>query len=142
MILDYKKTDSRAIVPTRGSKFAAGYDLYAIEYKLLAPGEKYKFRTGLAIELPPGYFGAIKSRSGVSWKQDLDIVGSAGTIDEDYRGEITVPLWNTGNEEQFIEAGQRIAQLVIEKYTEVDWREVNELHPSERGDGGFGSTGA
>jgi len=141
MIIDFKKTDDKAIVPTRGSKHAAGYDLYAIEDVILAPGNKYKFRTGLAIELPPGYFGTIKSRSGVSWKQDLDIVGSAGTIDEDYRGEITVPLWNTGNEDQHIVAGQRIAQLVIEKYHEVEWHEVKELHPTARGCGGYGSSG-
>lgn len=141
MLIDFVKMHPDAIVPTRGSRFAAGYDLYAIEDVTLLPGEKYKFRSGIAIELPPGCFGSVKSRSGVSWKQDLDIVGSSGTIDEDYRGEIVIPLWNTGLKPQTITRGQRIAQLVIQSYKEVEWREVDQLHESKRGAGGFGSTG-
>lgn len=143
MILDFKKTDDRAIVPTRGSKEAAGYDLHAVVDVgvVLAPGETYRFHTGIAIELPPGYFGALYARSGMADGQGLVLTTGTSVIDSDYRGEIFVGLRNLSQDYQKVYDGERIAQLVVQKYEEVEWRQVSELHDTERGTGGFGSTG-
>lgn len=141
MRLKFRKTDPRATVPTRGSREAAGYDLYALEDAEIRPGEKYRFNTGIAIELPMGYFASIKSRSGTSWKRDLEIVGGSGTVDSDYRGPVKVPMRNMGDESIKIYAGNRIAQLVIQKHEVADWEEAEELNKTERGEGGFGSSG-
>lgn len=153
IIVDFKKTTEKAIVPTQGSKFAAGYDLYVVltdeglppfedDCYILAPGATHKFHTGIAVELPPGYYASVRSRSGMSWSNNIEVVGGSGTIDSDYRNEIYVPLRNMSDCYVKIYEGQRIAQLIIQKHETVQWKEVDELHPSDRGMGGFGSTGA
>ena len=144
IIVNFKKTRDDAILPERKTSGSAGYDLYALldgESILLLPGEKYKFRTGASMELPSGYCAFVSSRSSVSWNQDLEIIGGNGTIDDDYRGEIMVPLRNVGRDAQRVYNGQRIAQLVIQKYEAVKFNEVKDLNKTERGDGSFGSTG-
>lgn len=141
MRVRFKKIDEKAKTPTRGSREAAGYDLYALEDVEIRPGEKHRFNTGIAIELPMGYFASIKSRSGTSWKRDLEIVGGSGTVDSDYRGPVKVPMRNMGDEPVNVIAGNRIAQLVIQKHEVVEWEEADELNETERGEGGFGSTG-
>lgn len=145
MIVNIKKLNPNAIIPTRGSAFAAGYDLYAhlpsnttIEIK---PHETVKIGTGIAISLPDHTFGAIAARSGLATKQGLAPANKLGIIDEDYRGEIIVALHNHSNETRYIENGDRIAQLIVIPYIPVNLEIVDELEQTDRGDGGFGSTG-
>lgn len=132
------KLNSSAIVPTRGSIKAAGYDLYAIESYVLKPGERKLFKTGLSMEIPAGLYGRIAPRSGLAFKNGIDVL--AGVIDEDYRGEIGVILINLGSEEKAITANDKIAQIIFENYTEVDFSEANQLEETSRGAGGYGST--
>ena len=141
MRVRFKKTDPNAKTPTRGSREAAGYDLYSIEDIAIRPGDKHRFDTGIAVELPMGYYGSIRSRSGTSWKRDLEIVGGAGCLDSDYRGNLMVPMRNMSDEVVIVTPGERIAQLVIQKHEVVEWEEADELNETERGEGGFGSTG-
>lgn len=138
-----KKINEAAKIPTRGSSSAAGYDLYSTNSKVvnIAPGESYKFGTGITIEIPEGYFGALFARSGLATKQGLRPANCVGVIDSDYRGEIGVVLRNDTNKTQSIECLSRIAQLVILPYLAVEFVEVNELSDTIRGEGGFGSTG-
>ena len=124
-------------VPTRGSREAAGYDIYAAEDKTLEPLSIEKIRTGICIEMPPGYFGQIYGRSGLAAKRGL--LSVAGTIDADYHSEISVVLFNTSNETQKICKGNRIAQIVFHKHQTAEWENVEELTETNRG--GFGSTG-
>jgi len=125
---------------TRGS---AGMDLRAntTEPITLRSLERRLIPTGLYIELPIGYEAQIRPRSGLSIKKGLSLVNSPGTVDSDYRGEIGVILVNLSNEPQTIAAGERIAQMVIAKYEQIEWRQVDVLSDTERGAGGFGSTG-
>jgi dUTP pyrophosphatase len=141
--MKYKKLNDLAKEPTRGSATAAGYDLYAAtSYDIeLPPHETVKIGTGIAIEIPDGYFGGIFARSGLATKKGLRPANSVGVIDSDYRGEVIVALHNDSNLTQYIDAGERIAQLIIIPYENVTFEEVNDLSDTERGDGGFGSTG-
>ena len=107
----------------------------------LAPMERRLIPTGLFIELPYGFEGQVRPRSGLSIKRGLTCVNAVGTIDSDYRGEIRVPMINLSTEAQEIEPGERIAQLVLAKHGIIGWDEVTELEESDRGAGGFGSTG-
>jgi dUTP pyrophosphatase len=132
------KLNSSAIVPTRGSIKAAGYDLYATENYILKPGERKLFKTGLSMEIPSGLYGRIAPRSGLAYKHGIDVL--AGVIDEDYRGEIGVILINFGNEDKAITANDKIAQIIFENYTEVDFKESVKLEETTRGSGGYGST--
>lgn len=132
------KLNNSAIVPTRGSIKAAGYDLYAIESYVLKPGERKLFKTGLSMEIPSGLYGRIAPRSGLAFKNGIDVL--AGVIDEDYRGEIGVILINLGNEDKAIAANDKIAQIIFENYTEVDFTESVKLEETTRGSGGYGST--
>ena len=132
------KLNSSAIVPTRGSMKAAGYDLYATESYILKPGERYLFKTGLSMEIPSGLYGRIAPRSGLAFKNGIDVL--AGVIDEDYRGEIGVILINLGNEDKAISPNDKIAQIIFENYTEVDFSESTKLEETSRGSGGYGST--
>lgn len=150
MVVKMKKIKKDAILPTRGSAEAAGYDLYANsidggagkwDLMFIAPGETVKIGTGIAAEIPSGYFGGIYARSGLATKQGLAPANAVGVIDCDYKGEIIVALHNYGNEEQTIYKDDRIAQLVIQPYLSFDIEEVDELSETERGEGGFGSTG-
>lgn len=141
-----KKLYDYAKIPTRGSEYAAGYDLYAcIDEKdqtiAIAPHSTVKVGTGVAIEIPHGYFGAVFARSGLATKKGLRPANCVGVCDEDYRGEYIVPLHNDTDEWMDIVPQERIAQLVVMPYLSVDFEVVDELSDTKRGDGGFGSTG-
>lgn len=158
MILKVKKLTETAKLPTRGSALAAGLDLFADVSKkvMIMPGETVMIHTGISIEIPEGYFGAIYARSGLATKRGLRPANCVGVIDSDYRGEIIVALhndnlqhnlcaetgeWSCFGAPESIEAGERIAQLVIQPCPEFEIEEVNELSGTVRGEGGFGSTG-
>lgn len=143
MNINIKKLNPNAIIPTRGSEYAAGYDLYACSEIAIdiAPHSTVKVGTGLAIEIPHGYFGAIFARSGLATKRGLRPANCVGVCDEDYRGEYIVALHNDTDEFMSIEPHERIAQLIVMPYLSVEFNEVNELSDTERGSGGFGSTG-
>ena len=145
MKINIKKLNENAIIPTRGSSQAAGYDLYACclpeGHVIIEPHTTEKIGIGLSIEIPEGYFGAIFARSGLATKQGLRPANCVGVADSDYRGEYIVALHNDTNEIQVINEGDRIAQLVIMPYLPVEFEEVDELSETKRGDGGFGSTG-
>ena len=138
-----KKLSENAIIPTYGSKYSAGADLYACldsEVEIL-PGETYVVKTGIAMEIPEGYAGLIYARSGLATKRGLAPANKTGVVDSDYRGEIMVALYNHSKEAQSIAPGERIAQLVITPFLTADFTEAEELTDTERGSGGFGSTG-
>ena len=140
----YKKLREDTIVPTRGSLDAAGYDLYVPEFEgttLIPAHETVKVPIGIAIELPGKTFGAIFARSGLATKEGLRPANCVGVIDSDYRGEIIVALHNDTNENKLIHGGDRIAQLVIVPYISYPLEETKELSDTDRGEGGFGSTG-
>lgn len=130
-------------LPAYATAHSAGMDLLAavVEPQTLARGERALIATGLAIALPNGYEAQIRPRSGLALKHGISLVNSPGTIDADYRGEIGVIVINHGAEPFIIERGMRIAQMVIAPYTRASFSEVAELPSSERGAGGFGSTG-
>lgn len=130
-------------LPHYGTEAAAGVDLRAnIETPItLKPLERTLVKTGLFIELPVGYEAQVRPRSGLAYKNGITVLNSPGTIDADYRGEIGVILVNLSNESFIIENGERIAQLVIAKHEQAEWKLVEELAETERGAGGFGSTG-
>ena len=141
--MDIKLLNDLAKVPTRGSEDAAGWDLYAAtEYDIyIEPGETVKVDTGLSMAIPKGYFGAIFARSGLATKQGLRPANCVGVVDADYRGPVIVALHNDSEETQMVPAGRRIAQLVIMSYLDTDMNVVTDLNDTERGTGGFGSTG-
>lgn len=139
----FVKLNPNAHTPTRGSGYAAGYDLYACtnaECKAY-PGETIKVGTGIAIQPPDGYFGAIFARSGLAAKQGLRPANCVGVCDEDYTGEYIVAIYNDSNEVRHINNGDRIAQLVFLPYLNVEFEEVDALDVTLRGSDGFGSTG-
>ncbi len=138
-----KKLRENALLPTYGSEFAAGADLYACpdEAVTIAPHETKLIPTGLAMELPEGWAGLIYARSGLASKRHLAPANKVGVIDPDYRGEIMVALHNHGTVPQTINPGERIAQLVLTPYLTVRFLETEELSDTVRGAGGFGSTG-
>lgn len=132
-----------AKIPTRGSEKAAGWDIYSCtdEEVIIEPGEMVKVPTGISITPPPGYFGAIFARSGLSTKQGLRPANCVGVCDEDYTGPYIVALYNDSDEPQHIPSGTRIAQLVFMPYKDIVFLEVDELKETDRGSNGFGSTG-
>ena len=140
MILKVKKLSESAILPEYKSEGAAGMDLYSNENVTLMPGEIKMISTGIALEIPKGYEGQVRPRSGLSLK-GVTVVNAPGTIDSDYRGEVKVLLINHGREPFNIEPGLRIAQLVIQKCEKAELVEHKELSETKRGSGGFGSTG-
>ena len=143
MKINVKKLDSRAIIPTYGSDFSAGADLYALtdaDIKI-APRETVLIHTGISIEIPVGYGGFIYARSGLSTKRGLAPANKVGVIDADYRGEIMVPLYNQSSEVQTVSSGDRIAQLVIAPFLKAEFELREELDATDRGTSGFGSTG-
>ena len=141
--MNIKKLTSTAIIPTRGSEKAAGYDLYADTNSVveIKRHKTKKINTGIAIMIPNGYYGAIVARSGLSTKKGLRPANCTGIIDSDYRGDIIVALHNDSDKVQTIEPHERIAQLVICPFLSVEFNEVDELDETERGENGFGSTG-
>lgn len=137
-----KRLDPEVPLPRRAHRGDAGADLVAAESLTLAPGERALIGTGLAIELPVGTVGLIHPRSGLAAKHGISIVNTPGTIDADYRGEIKVCLINLDPREEFrVEKGMRIAQLVIQRVELVSFVQVEDLSATERGVGGYGSTG-
>lgn len=143
MDVKIKKLRENAIIPTRGSKEAAGYDLYACcdDIVIIEPHKTVKIGTGLAIQPPKGYFGAIFARSGLALKCGLRPANCIGVCDQDYLGEYIAALHNDTSYPQVINPGDRIAQLVFLPYINVDFYETDNFENTERGDGGFGSTG-
>lgn len=141
--MKFQKVNPIAITPKRASKYSAGMDLYAcIDNEItINPGETVKIGTGLSFELPENTFGAIFARSGLATKQGLAPANKVGVCDEDYRGEYIVPLHNHSNVPVTVKPGDRIAQLVIMPYIPVELEEVESLSDTERGSGGFGSSG-
>ncbi|HET9525748.1 MAG TPA: dUTP diphosphatase [Pyrinomonadaceae bacterium] len=137
-VLRFKQLDPRAVLPRRGSALAAGLDLCAIEDVELQPKQRATARTGLAVAIPPGFYGRVAPRSGLAAKNGLDVL--AGVIDSDYRGEICCVLYNTGDEVIALPAGSKICQLIIEQIITPEATWVNDLDATARGAGGFGST--
>ncbi len=138
-----KKLDENATIPTYGSEFAAGADLYACTGEIVSinPHETKLIHTGIAMEIPIGFAGLIYARSGIASKRGLAPANKVGVVDSDYRGEIMVALHNHSSEVQTIDNGERIAQLVIAPYVTADFILSDELDDTDRGEGGFGSTG-
>ena len=138
-----KKLRENAVVPTYGSEFAAGADLYAAvdEPVTIEAGETKLIPTGLAFEIPEGYAGFVYARSGLASKRNLAPANKVGVIDSDYRGEVMTALHNHGKEPQTIDVGERIAQMVIAPYITADFILSDSLDDTDRGEGGFGSTG-
>ena len=138
-----KKLNDNATVPTYGSEFSAGADLYACEESdvVIGAGETRLIHTGIALEIPVGYVGLIYARSGLATKRGLAPANKVGVIDSDYRGEIMVALYNQSGEPQTVSVGERIAQIVFTPYAMAEFEIADELDTTARGDGGFGSTG-
>ena len=148
-LMKIKKLNDNAILPTQGSKSAAGYDLYACKSCVIESGQTVLIHTGLAIEIPNGFWGGIYARSGLATKQGLRPANCVGVIDNDYRGEIMVAMYNDSDFERTINCGDRIAQLIFHQQVEIVpnkneeiWDVVEDLSDTDRGEGGFGSTGA
>ncbi len=141
MKVNVKKLDQNAKLPTYSSAFAAGADLFSAESAEIPAGETRFLHTGIAIELPAGTVGLVYARSGLASKQDLAPANKVGVIDCDYRGEIMVAMHNHGKSQRTVNAGDRIAQLVVAPYYVADFTETEELSSTVRGEGGFGSTG-
>lgn len=143
MKINIKRLTETAVLPERGSAYAAGYDLFAdvTENVKIKPHETKMIGTGLAMEIPEGYFGGIFARSGLSSKEGLRPANCVGVVDADYRGEVKVALHNDGEVVREIKAGQKIAQLVVVPFLGVEFDEVEQLSETVRGVGGFGSTG-
>lgn len=135
-----KLLDKNAKIPFRANKTDAGADLCSIENYKIKPLERKAISTGISVKIPDGYYGRIAPRSGLAYKNGIDVL--AGVIDSDYTGEIKVILFNTDKEKSFeINKGDRIAQLIIEDHFNFDFEVVDELVDTERGDKGFGSSG-
>jgi dUTP pyrophosphatase len=139
-----KKLREGAIIPTYGSSYAAGADLYACidtDQAVIRPHETKLIPTGISLEIPEGYGGFIYARSGIATKRGLAPANKVGVVDSDYRGEVMVALHNHSETDASIDNGERVAQLVIAPFLAVNFTEADELTDTERGEGGFGSTG-
>lgn len=145
MNVSIRKLSHRAIIPTQGSEQAAGYDLYADLYPYdeatVSPHETMKVHTGLSMEIPEGYFGAIFARSGLATKRSLRPANCVGVVDSDYRGEIIVAIHNDSDDPMTFKDLERIAQIVFIPHGSAKFELVESLSETERSDGGFGSTG-
>jgi dUTP pyrophosphatase len=141
--INFTKLSHNAVEPTCGSVYSAGHDLAAAIDKsvMIAPHQTVKIPTGLSMELPEGTFGGIYARSGIATKEGLAPANKVGIIDSDYRGEIMVAIHNHSDEYRIVEPGQRIAQLIIQPYIRAKFTETKTLNETDRGSGGFGSTG-
>lgn len=142
-MVEVKIVTKNGEVPKYETTGSAGMDLRAMidDPIVLEPGQRMLVPTGLFIELPLGYEAQVRARSGLAIKHGITLINAIGTVDSDYRGEIKVPLVNLGQESFKINNGERIAQMVITKYEQVNWIVVSELSETERGTGGFGHTG-
>ena len=143
MRVNIKKLHENAIVPTYGTEFSAGADLYACmeEAVTILPGKTEMIHTGIAMEVPVGYAGLVYARSGLACKKGLAPANKVGVVDADYRGEIMVALHNHSDEPVTVEPKERVAQMVIAPFLAVDYQVVDELTDTVLGEGGFGSTG-
>lgn len=141
MTVKFRKTDPSATLPSYAHPGDAGMDLCSIEELVIPRGERRLVRTGLAMRLPPGYEAQVRPRSGLALKKGVTVLNSPGTIDEGYRGEIGVILVNLGEDPFEVRKGDRIAQMVVAPCTRAETVLVSELDSTERGIGGFGSTG-
>lgn len=142
MQIRFLKLSEAATIPAKAHPGDAGLDLSAVEAAHLGPGERWRVRTGLAVEIPEGHAGLVLPRSGLALKHGISLVNAPGLIDPGYRGEIGVLLLNTDPAEVFrIEQGDRIAQLLVVPFVDASVEVVEELDDTERGGGGFGSTG-
>jgi dUTP pyrophosphatase len=142
MQIKFKKLNPLAKMPTRANNSDAGNDLYAIEDVIIEPGERKIIKTGIAVAIPEGFYGRVAPRSGLAWKNGLDVM--AGVIDSAYRGEIGVVLINLSlwvPKPISIKAGDKVAQLIIERCEPAEWEEVESLDETSRGAGGYGSSG-
>ena len=144
MYIEFKKLSETATIPSRGSDGAAGYDLYADIPRVyqIAPHATVKVPTNIAMAIPSEHFGAVYARSGLATKKGLRPAQGTAVIDKDYRGNIFVPLYNQSDESQEIQPGERIAQIIFQKYENAIFVENNSLGETKRGEGGFGSTGS
>lgn len=152
MSIKIKRLTETAKIPTKGSEYAAGFDLYADSFGnfksekewslMILPGETVKINTGVAVALPENTWGGIYARSGLATKQGLAPANKVGVIDSDYRGPLIVALYNQSGYTQMLHQGDRVAQLVIHEFKPYDFEEVDELDDTDRGEGGFGSTGS
>jgi dUTP pyrophosphatase len=138
-VLRFKQLDDRAVLPTRGSSFAAGLDICSIEDLVIGPRQRATARTGLAVAIPHGFYGRVAPRSGLAAKQGLDVL--AGVIDSDYRGELCCVLYNTSDTAIALPALTKICQLIVEQIITPKAAWANDLDETARGAGGFGSTG-
>jgi len=138
-LLRFKQLDERAVLPRRGSVLAAGLDVCSIEDLRIEPRQRAVARTGLAVAIPPGFYGRVAPRSGLAAKNGLDVL--AGVIDSDYRGEVCCLLYNTGDDAIDLPAGSKICQLIVEQIITPEATWASELDETARGAGGFGSTG-
>ena len=143
MKVKIKKLNENAVIPTYGTEYSAGADLYLLgdEQVSIAPHETKLLKTGISIEIPEGYCGLIFARSGLASKRGLAPANKVGVIDADYRGEIMVALHNHSGIEAVVEGGERIAQLAIVPFLKAEFEVADELSDTLRGAGGFGSTG-
>jgi len=143
MKVNIKKLSEKAVVPTYGSEFSAGADLYACidEPLTIEAGKTVLVHTGIAMEIPVGYVGLVFARSGLASKKGLAPANKVGVIDADYRGEIMVALHNHSDEARTVEVGERVAQIALLPFLAADFDVVDELSDTTRGAGGFGSTG-
>ena len=143
MTIRVRRVSDTAVLPTRGSTFAAGYDLYAdiAEEVKIEPHTTVKIDTGLQFELPDGYFAGIFARSGIAAREGLRPANCVGICDSDYRGNYIVAIHNDTDTVQTIKARQKIAQMIVLPYLPLEFEEVGELSETKRGAGGFGSTG-
>ncbi len=139
-----KKLDEKAVIPTYGTEYSAGADLYALVdgEQIIEPNQTKLIHTGISVEIPEGYAGLIYARSGLASKKGLAPANKVGVVDSDYRGEVMVALHNHGTVAQTVVNGERIAQLVIAPFLKAEFENVDELSDTVRGEGGFGSTGA
>ena len=143
MIVNIKKLDEKAIIPTYGTEFSAGADLYNLSEEPVAiePHSTVLIHTGIAVEIPVGYCGLIFARSGLASKRGLAPANKVGVIDADYRGEVMVAMYNHTDMLAAVEPGERVAQLAIVPFLKAEFNLADELSDTDRGQGGFGSTG-
>ena len=141
MEINVKKLREEAKLPTAGTEYAAGYDLYAVEDTVIPAGDSKPIHTGLSMAIPKWYAGYIFARSGLARKEHLRPSNCVGVIDPDYRGEIIVDLFNDTDQQKVVSKGERVAQIVFLERQISKFTEVSELTATSRGEGGFGSTG-
>ena len=143
MAVRIKIKSDTGLLPTKGTAGSAGYDIRARldEDAVLKPLERRLFKAGIYIEIPEGYEAQMRPRSGLAIRNGVTLVNGVGTIDSDYRGEIMIPLINLGQEDVMIKDGDRIAQMIIARYEDIEWDEESGFTGTQRGTGGFGHTG-